>query len=94
MRPLTVDSAVTEEISPDTASCLTTLDVFAVAGTAPLLNTGKTQNTLTILTLWLNLYYLERSYHQGQELISRLLYDDPHVHLVVALLSVISGRNV
>ena len=91
MRPLTVDSAVTEEISPDTASCLTTLDVFAVAGTAPLLNTGKTQNTLTILLI---LYYLERSYHQGQELISRLLYDDPHVHLVVALLSVISGRNI
>ena len=43
--PLTVDSPVTEEIPADTASSLTTLDVLAVTGAAPLLNTPN----LTIL---------------------------------------------
>ena len=39
MGPLAVDSPVTEEIPPDTASRLAALDVFAVTGAAALLNT-------------------------------------------------------
>ena len=49
--PLTVDSAVTEEIPPDTASRLSTLDVLTVTGAAPLLN-NKLDHLHPILHFW------------------------------------------
>ena len=50
--PLTVDSSVTEEIPADTASGLTTLDVLAVTGAAPLLNTTNLHNIGDILSIF------------------------------------------
>ena len=52
MGPLTVDSPVTEEIPADTASSLTTLDVLAVTGAAPLLNTPNFTSVGDILSIF------------------------------------------